>query len=84
MYKESFNKSVQSIRDPLQSSVPSMPANVKAPTWRCDNFRPPAGDGVFGAGCLNLSPGWFQQGHEVDISSLPSHFLMLNTIFTSN
>lgn len=58
---------MEGIRDALCSSVPSMSTNVKAQVWRMDNFRPPPGGGDFGAGCLNFSPGWFQQGHEVQI-----------------
>ena len=37
-------------------------------SWRNSGFRPPPGGGDFGAGVLNMSPGWFQQSHEVTLS----------------
>lgn len=33
--------------------------------WRNGGFHPPADGGEFGAGVLNMSPGWFQQSQEV-------------------
>lgn len=33
--------------------------------WRLSQFRIPPGGGMFGAGALDFSPGWFQQRHEV-------------------
>ena len=36
-------------------------------TWRNSGFMPPPGGGKFGAGVLNMPPGWFQQSHEVSL-----------------
>jgi hypothetical protein len=36
-------------------------------TWRNSGFMPPPGGGEFGAGVLNMPPGWFQQSHEVSL-----------------
>jgi hypothetical protein len=38
--------------------------------WRSSGFLPPPGGGEFGAGVLNMSPGWFQQSHEVSLFDL--------------
>ena len=48
---------------------------VNGDTWRNSGFLPPPGGGEFGAGVLNMSPGWFQQSHEV------SHFILLNILW---
>ncbi|KZP07464.1 hypothetical protein FIBSPDRAFT_759968 [Athelia psychrophila] len=50
--------------------MPEPSTNGKRCPWRFNNFHPPAGGGQFGSGCLNLSPGWFQQGHERIIDDL--------------
>lgn len=60
-----FNNTIRALRDPICSSVRDVSANGRHGNWRLNNFHPPAGGGEFGSGCLNLSPGWFQQGHEV-------------------
>jgi hypothetical protein len=36
-------------------------------SWRKSGFRPLPGGDLFGAGVLNMSPGWFQQSHEVSL-----------------
>ncbi|KZP34058.1 hypothetical protein FIBSPDRAFT_881510 [Athelia psychrophila] len=59
-----FNEGVKGVRDPLQSSVQELAGKDKCSAWRFDHFQPPTGGDDFGSGCLNLSPGWFQQGHE--------------------
>ena len=40
----------------------------KGDSWRKSGFHPPSGGGDFGAGVLNMSPGWFQQSHDVSLS----------------
>ena len=34
-------------------------------SWHNSGFCPPPGGGEFGARVLNMSPGWFQQSHDV-------------------
>jgi hypothetical protein len=34
-------------------------------SWRRSGFCPSPEGGEFGAGVLNMSPGWFQQSHDV-------------------
>ncbi|KAF7984919.1 hypothetical protein HWV62_9819, partial [Athelia sp. TMB] len=59
-----FNLSIRGLKQPLRSSMQESNANRKGTTWRHANYHAPADGGLFGAGTLNLSPGWFQQGHE--------------------
>lgn len=47
--------------------------------WRNSNYSVAPGEGQFGSGTINLSPAWFQQGHEV-CSCLDSH---INAVLNS-
>jgi hypothetical protein len=41
------------------------PRQTESASWRHSLFNPPLGGGIFGAGVLNMSPGWFQQSQDV-------------------
>ena len=51
------------LRPQLDVFMRSVMAN--GDSWRKSGFHSPPGGGDFGAGVLNMSPGWFQQSHEV-------------------
>jgi hypothetical protein len=51
------------LRPQLDAFMRSCMAN--GDSWWNSGFCPPPGGGKFGAGVLNMSPGWFQQSHEV-------------------
>ena len=48
---------------PLEKSV-----SQSVTSWRHTLFKPPEGGGIFSAGTLDFSPGWFQQNKEVCMS----------------
>jgi hypothetical protein len=56
----SLNTAVTKLQRPLAKSILSSSAS-----WRQSHFKPPTVGGHFGAGTLDLSPGWFQQSKEV-------------------
>ena len=58
-----MNSGVKAIRPCLDDMIKSV--GVDGTSWRNSGFCPPPGGGEFGAGVVNLSPGWFQQSHEV-------------------
>ena len=53
------------VRCPLDLFIKSLGRDSKTASWRHSLFHPPSGGGVFGAGVLNMSPGWFQQSQDV-------------------
>lgn len=63
------------VRRPLDSFMKSLHRNSKTPSWRHSLFDPPSGGGIFGAGVLNMSPGWFQQSQDVSFITDLSFFL---------
>src|SRR5882762_5279963 len=62
------------VRRPLDSFMKSLHRNSKTPSWRHSLFDPPSGGGIFGAGVLNMSPGWFQQSQDVSFITDLSFF----------
>lgn len=60
-----LNTATIALRKPLDSFMKSLDANTTV--WRHSLFDPPPGGGLFGAGVLNFSPGWFQQSHDVSL-----------------
>jgi hypothetical protein len=59
-----LNAATLTVRRPLDSFMKS-PRQTKSASWRHSLFNPPLGGGIFGAGVLNMSPGWFQQSQDV-------------------
>jgi hypothetical protein len=62
-----LNAATVSVRHPLDSFITSL-SKKESTSWRHTLFEPPSGGGVFGAGVLNMSPGWFQQSQDVSTS----------------
>jgi len=60
--KEALNQATILLRSDLDQSMKSFAGST---SWRNDSFFPPSGGGIFGAGSLNYSPGWFQRLQEV-------------------
>jgi hypothetical protein len=54
------------LRPQLDLAMRSCSASMK-PSWRNSAFCPPPDGGEFGAGVLNMSPGWFQQSQDVSL-----------------
>ena len=52
---------------PQLDSVMQSYATANKPSWRHSAFNPPANGGEFGAGVLNMSPGWFQLLQDVSL-----------------
>ena len=59
-----LNAATVTVRCPLDSFMKS-PRRTESASWRHSLFNPPLGGGIFGAGVLNMSPGWFQQSQDV-------------------
>lgn len=61
--QEDLNKGTTALRQPLDTFMKSIDSDTTV--WRHSLFDPPPEGGLFGAGVLNMSPGWFQQSHDV-------------------
>jgi hypothetical protein len=59
-----LNAATVTVRRPLDSFMKSS-RRTESASWRHSLFNPPSGGGIFGAGILNMSPGWFQQSQDV-------------------
>jgi hypothetical protein len=58
-----LNGGTKNLRPQLDSAMRSCIGS----SWRNSAFRPSP---EFGAGVLNMSPGWFQRAHDVSLFSL--------------
>jgi hypothetical protein len=66
-----LNAATLTVRHPLDSFMNSSRKKGSA-SWRHSLFNPPSNGGIFGAGVLNMSPGWFQQSQDVRlVANLP-------------
>ena len=54
------------LRPQLDLAMHSCSAGMTS-SWRNNAFHPPSDGGEFGAGVLNMSPGWFQQSQDVSL-----------------
>ena len=54
------------LRPQLNLAMRSCSASITS-SWRNSAFCPPPDGGEFGAGVLNMSPGWFQQSQDVSL-----------------
>ena len=64
-----LNGGTKILRPQLDLAMQSCSADKK-PSWHNSAFRPPPDGGEFGAGVLNMSPGWFQQSQDVSLFSV--------------
>ena len=65
-----LNAATLTVRHPLDSFMNSSRKKGSA-SWRHSLFNPLSNRGVFGAGVLNMSPGWFQQSQDVRLVAVP-------------
>jgi hypothetical protein len=72
-----LNTATVALRRPLDSFMKSVDADTTV--WRHSLFDPPPGGGLFGAGVLNFSPGWFQQSHDV---SFPCQWFVVLFVYS--
>jgi hypothetical protein len=64
-----LNGGTKILRPQLDSVMQSF-STANCSSWRHSEFDPPPDGGEFGAGVLNMSPGWFQRLQ--DVSLLPA------------
>jgi hypothetical protein len=64
------------LRPQLDLAMRSCSAGMTS-SWRNNAFHPPSDGGEFGAGVLNMSPGWFQQLQDVSLFYINSLFVVL-------
>lgn len=62
--QDNLNSATVALRQPLNSFMNSLDADTTT-VWRHSLFDTPPEGGLFGAGVLNMSPGWFQQAKDV-------------------
>jgi hypothetical protein len=64
-----LNDGTKVLRPQLDSMMQLCAKNIKS-SWRDSTFYPPLDGGEFGAGVLNMSPGWFQRLQDVSLHYL--------------
>lgn len=64
------------LRPRLDLAIRSYNASVTS-SWRNSAFHPPPDGGEFGAGVLNMSPGWFQRLQDVSLFLYKQPFVVL-------
>jgi len=69
--QDELNHGTIKLRKPLDQMMARLERNncsrsgTSSAPWRLSRFLPPPGGGLFGAGSLDFSPGWFQRLHDV-------------------
>ena len=65
-----LNEGTKILQPQLDLAIQSSSNADAKSSWRNSAFFPPPNGGEFGAGVLNMSPGWFQLLQDVNSSSL--------------